>query len=252
MDSAKLATQLIVEGYTVIPDAVQGEELEKMSDAFERRAAELKKRWMGWDEIACVPELMAYIGHPRVMAVIDAFYDHFGQTAAFACCSGIRDVYDPEKPPGDFDPTDLENGPIGWHDDVTGMKNPSPRFLQTTVTTLIYLDDTFVDNGAYCTSVGSHHLVCREKDGGPVLASRTKAIEHCELRPLPVKAGSVIAHRAHSWHGVVPPRQRRRVMLQCFAGREVYDIQNGHTQVSDEVVKLVPEPQRKYLCWYSK
>ncbi|MDP6503833.1 MAG: phytanoyl-CoA dioxygenase family protein, partial [Planctomycetota bacterium] len=206
MDPAKLATQLIVDGYTVIPEAVHGEELERMSGAFERRAAEIGKRWMSWDEIDRVPELVAYIGHPKVMEVIDAFYEHFGQTAAFACSSGIRDVYDPENPPGEFDASDLANAPVGWHDDVTGMKKPIPEFLETTVTSLIYLDETFADNGAYCTSVGSHHLVCRNDNGTPILADRTKAVDHCELKALPVKAGSVIAHRGHNWHGVVPPR----------------------------------------------
>ena len=67
-----------------------------------------------------------------------------------------------------------------------------------------------------------------------------------------VKPGDVIVHRGHHWHAVVPPRLQRRIVLQTFSTKKQYDIQMGHTQLSDATVALIPPERQKYLQWYSK
>jgi ectoine hydroxylase-related dioxygenase (phytanoyl-CoA dioxygenase family) len=145
---------------------------------------------------------------------------------------------------------DLRTAGVGWHDDVMGMKNPNSDILQTTLTSLLYLDDTFADNGAYCTAIGSHHLAGATFDKKPILAKPEFVLQQCELRPLPLKAGSVIIHRGHNWHGVIPCKQRRRLVLQTFSTPEHYDLQIGHTQLSDATIALIPQAQHKYLTSY--
>ena len=250
MNATNYAIRLIIDGYVVVPDVLTPDEVQSMSNGFERRAGELDKRWMNWEEICEVPELMSYIAHPRLMEVVDAFYVHYGQESVFANSAGIRDVFDPSKPVPAFDASDLRNGPYGWHDDVWGIKKPNAPFLPTALTSLLYLDETFADNGAYCTAVGSHHLAYAEGNK-PIMPPAEIVLDNCELRPLPVKPGSVIIHRSHEWHAVVPTRQQRRVMLQTFCARTLYDLQEGHTQVSEATAALLPADRHKYLCHYS-
>jgi hypothetical protein len=245
-----LAMRLIIDGCVVVPDVLVGDELKAMQDAFERRADELGKRWMAWEDISLVPEIAQYIAHPNLMAVVEPFVNHFGHAAVFSNSSGMRDSFDPQAPIRPFTAGDLRAGPLGWHDDVQGMKTPCASFLPTAVSSLLYLDDTFADNGAYCTALGSHHLSYATPQNTPMMTPGEVVLDNCELKALPLKAGSVIIHRSHSWHGVVPPRQRRRLVLQTFCARALYDLQVGHTQLSEETTAMIPADRHRYLCHY--
>lgn len=249
MNATNYAIRLIIDGYVAVPDVVTGDELEDMRAGFERQAAALGKRWMNWDEISEVPELVRYIAHPKLMAVIDAYLGHFGHEAVFANSSGVRDVYDPAKPAKNVNTSDLRNSPIGWHDDVMGMRHPNAKILQTTLTSLLYLDDTSVESGAYCAAAGSHHVSYADGEK-PVMPPAATVLDNCELRPVPVTAGSVIIHRGHHWHGVLPVHRQRRLMLQTFSARDVYDLQEGHTQLSAASIALIPPGRERYICHY--
>jgi ectoine hydroxylase-related dioxygenase (phytanoyl-CoA dioxygenase family) len=140
---------------------------------------------------------------------------------------------------------------VGWHDDVMGMKNPKAAGLQTGLNSLLYLDDTYADNGAYVAALGSHHMATAA-DNKPILCPREMVLDHCELKPLPVKAGSVIISRAHHWHGVIEPQQRRRLMLQTFSGKAFYAQQEGHTQLSEEALSYIPADRHRFLTSYAE
>ena len=252
MDINTLVARLRIDGCVRIPGVVTGQELADMQAAFERRATELGIRWFNWEQLSLIPEFARYIAHPNLMKVVDAFVEHYGHEAVFANSSGARDAFDPKNPGPDYNPPNLRHGPVGWHDDVQGMKNPNPDMLQTTLTSLLYLDETFAENGAYSSAVGSHHLAGITTDHKPLIAKSDVVLDTCELRPIPVKPGDVIVHRGHHWHAVVPPRLQRRIVLQTFSTKKQYDIQMGHTQLSDATVALIPPERQKYLQWYSK
>lgn len=246
----ELVVRLLIDGVVVIPQAITPQELASAEAGFERRAAELGRREMKWDDVKYVPELMGLLCHPALMAVVDGFCKRLGHEAVLAGTSGAREVYNPARKER-YDPPNLRHGNLGWHDDVIGMKNPNSDILQTALTTLLYLDETFADNGAYCSAIGSHQLAGATVDKKPVLADSDTVLDYCELRALPVKPGSFIVHRAHEWHGVVPPQQRRRVMLQHFVTRAHYDLQIGHTQFDDKTLSLVPQDRMKYFMTYA-
>jgi len=251
MDIPTLVSRLLIDGCVHFPAVVTGSELQGMQDAFERRAAQLNKRWFDWNDVSTLPEFARYIAHPRLMSLVDAFVEHLGHEAVFANSAGSRDAFDPANPGSPYDPPNLRHGPVGWHDDVPGMTNPNPDMLQTTLTTLLYLDQTFADNGAYCSAVGSHHLAGVTPDHKPRIAKKEAVFNACELRPIPVQPGDVILHRGHHWHGVVPPRTRRRLVLQTFSTRKQYHMQIGHTQLTPETVALIPPERHRYLQWYT-
>jgi hypothetical protein len=68
-----LAMRLLIDGVVVVPDVVTGDELKRMSDAFEKRCGELGKRHMTWEEMEHIPDLVGYIGHPNLLAVVEPF-----------------------------------------------------------------------------------------------------------------------------------------------------------------------------------
>lgn len=255
MTPMHLAMRLLIDGVVVVPDVVTGDELKRMSDAFEKRTVELGKRHMTWEEMEHIPDLVRYIGHPNLLAVVELFIRHFGEDTVFCNCSGMRDVFNPDPASlakvkaTDF--SDLRTAPVGWHDDVMGMRNPFAPGLQTGLNSLIYLDDTYADNGAYVAAMGSHHL-STIVDNKPIHPQRDMVLDHCELKPLPVKAGSVIVSRTHHWHGVIAPQQRRRVMLQTFGGKSFYAQQEGHTQLSEQAISFIPAERRRFLTSYAE
>jgi len=250
MNAQHLAFRLIVDGYVVVPDVIAGADMEDFSDAFESHAGKIGTRHMDFAGLAGSPRMLARLCPPKMMDVVDAFYAHYSQTTAFACCSGIRDIFDPAKydasqPWPDY--SDLSTASVGWHDDVQGVKEPSFRAMSTSLSSLIYLDETFADNGAYVTAVGTHHLANPGEGDRPILSPSSLVREHAELRHLPVKPGSAIIHRAHNWHGVVSARQRRRVMIHTFIARELYFEQPGHTVIEEEHLEHIPAERHKYI-----
>lgn len=246
-DAMSIAMRLVIDGYAVIPDAVIGDELQALRDAFEAQSAKLNERAFDWDGYRQSPGLLQYICHPNLMAVIDAFMARFDEQAVFTCCSGARDVY--TGPPETDEPPDIRKA--GWHDDVVGMSNPLYTFTAESVSSLVYMDDTLIDSGAYCAAVGSHHLARRGPDDEAVIAPRELVFDHCALRQVPVTAGSIVLHRAHNWHGVMPPRQQRRLIITTFAVRRLYELQAGHTQLTDEDLARIPADRHKYITRYA-
>jgi ectoine hydroxylase-related dioxygenase (phytanoyl-CoA dioxygenase family) len=247
MSSVNLAMQLIVDGYTVIPDVLDADELARMSDAFEALSGRLQKRQFGWEDMADDAGMLTHLAHPRLTEVVEAFGRHFGQEMVFTNASGARDVGNPEA-----DPTNVpEITRLGWHDDVQGVTEPHGPAMVLGLNCLVYLDDTFAENGAYYAAAGSHHLAWHREDGEVVLAPSDIVLDCCELRPVPVRAGTMIVHRAHNWHGVMRGCQRRRVALQTYGAAAMYDRQKGHTQVSDETLALLPASRRRFFRRYA-
>lgn len=260
MNALDLAVRLIIDGYVVIPDAIVGDELQTIIDGFERQCAKVGKRQMQWDEVRTSPELVGYICHPKIMSVLEAYMHHFDQDPVFACYSGARDVgkpgAEPPKPRPDaagnpIDPFDIRYGQVGWHDDVAGMRNPRASLLPFAISTLLYMDETYRDSGAYCAAAGSHHLARVGPNDQAIMAPGELVLDHCELRALPVKPGSIIMHRGHNWHGVMPVRHQRRIIIQTFCARSNYPVQEGHTQLTDEERAMVPADRHKYLVTYA-
>jgi hypothetical protein len=252
MDTNSLVARLLIDGAVIVPDVLSPDELASAREAFERHAAARGKRQFAWDELCMVPELVALICHPRLMAVVEGMISYQNEEVVFANCSGARDAHNPERPFTPFDPNDLRHGPIGWHDDVQGMKTPKAAIMNNSLTTLIYLDETFADQGAYCSAEGSHHLGRSDKNGRAIVSNKDLVLDNCHLRALPLKAGSAIVHRAHEWHGVMPIKTRRRIMLQTFVAKSTYDVQDGHTQVSEAAKALIPADRHRYLHWYKQ
>lgn len=255
MDTTALAAKLIVEGVVRVPQVVDAATVAAAMAAFERLAAATGKRSFDWDAVSQLPEIVACLAPPKLTAVVDAFGAHFAEPMVFTNSSGVRDAYNGKRGPDDPAPPKTE---IGWHDDVRGVTVPQKPAMELGLTCLIYFDATFPENGAYYGAIGSHHLAtyppehATDPKVGPRFAAAELVFDVCELRAFPMQPGDAVIHRAHNWHGVMPPRQTRRVMLQTYGSASTYDLQLGHTQLSDASLALMDPARLRFVRHYQK
>jgi ectoine hydroxylase-related dioxygenase (phytanoyl-CoA dioxygenase family) len=255
MNIDQLLVQLLIDGYVVIPNVLDSDEIEEARAAFERKAKEHEAHGLTWAQLRSEESMVHATCHPKIMAVIDACVDYYVQEAALCCHNGardagVRDAYDEaeEAKMTGFSPDDLRNRG-GWHADGTVLKDVRDVFSTTSLTALLYLDPTYAHNGAFITAVGSHHLHFSFGTRGdkPYFPDSNFILDNCELRPIPVEAGSAIIFRAQSWHGVLPTHLRhRRLMVQCFCPKSMFYEMHGHNVFANEAAHL-PEEKHRYL-----
>ncbi|MDA0840273.1 MAG: phytanoyl-CoA dioxygenase family protein [Planctomycetota bacterium] len=255
MNSDQLLVRLLIDGYVVIPDVLDADEIVEAREAFERKVKEHKAHGLSWVQLRSEESMVYGTCHPKLMAVIDAFESYYDQEAILCCHNGARDAgvresYDEaeEARMTGFSADDLRNR-AGWHDDGTVLKGVRDVFSTTSVTALLYLDPTYAHNGAFITAVGSHHLHFSFGTRGdkPYYPDRALLLDNCELRPVPVEAGSAILFRAQSWHGVLPTHlKHRRLLVQCFCAKSMFYEMHGHNVFANEAANL-PEEKHRYL-----
>ena len=252
MDAIDLAVQFIIQGYVVVPDVVIGSELEAMQDAFERLASSLGKRNFTPGEIETAPELVNFIGHPRVMPVIDAFMGHFGHEPAIAWIHLCRDIFNPASPPPPFDMSN-DNYKQSLHTDASNALVFNA--LNCSVAAFLWLDDTYPDAGCLLQVAGSHHLTQPAPDGCIIAPSKQFVREHCSVEFVAAKAGDVVLQRSFNFHGPgPPPRHKRRQLRADYVPLALYhDVspdrsQVLHQQFSQETLNLLPRERHRYFC----
>lgn len=255
-DPLYLAARLLIDGYVIVPDVAIGRELEELRAAFEREAARRGRRDLKNDELATVPEFVRYVGHPRLMPVLDAYMGHFGHEPALACLSLGRDIFDPAAPPPPPFTIPTDHRKIRMHNDGSGDGNgPGLSFdvLSQGCACLLYLDDTFPEAGSIIQAVGSHHL-SRRGEGGRVVSPPLELVQDtCEIKYVGVKAGSVAIQRAFNWHEAgPPPRQPRRQLRADYTPKALYhkialDGRPVHMRMSREAMAMLPAERRRYV-----
>ena len=104
--------------------ALTPQELASAEAGFERRAAELGRREMNWDDVKQVPELMGLLCHPALMAVVDGFCKRLGHEAVLAGLPGARQGYNPTRQDRDEPLTGLP--PAGRANSAALANNPAP------------------------------------------------------------------------------------------------------------------------------
>ena len=255
MNIDQLLVRLLIDGYVVVQNVLEPDEIEEARAAFERKAKEHEIHGPSWAQLRSEESMIHATCHPKIMAVIDAYEDYYAQEAVLCCHNGARDAgardaYDEasETQLTGFNYDDLRNKG-GWHADGTVLKDVRDVFSTTSVTALLYLDNTYANNGAFITAVGSHHLHFSFGTRGekPYFPDADFILDNCELRPIPVQAGSAIIFRAQSWHGVLPTQlKHRRLMVQCFCAKALFYEMLGHNIFATEAEPF-PEEKHRYL-----
>ena len=257
MDATDLAVQFIMQGYAVVPDVIVGDELEAIRDAFERLASRLGKRAFTPAEIETAPELVNFIGHPRVMPVIEAYMGHFGHEPAIAWLQLCRDIFNPELPPPPPFDIATDGKTLGLHNDASNAMANRLSFhtLSLGAVAFVFMDDTYPDAGCLLQSPGSHHLTQASPDGCVISPSKQFIKQHCSVEFVAAKAGDVVLQRAFNFHGVgPPPRQKRRQLRTDYTPMALYDKialdgRTGmHQQFARETIDLLPSERHRYFC----
>ncbi|MDP6116649.1 MAG: phytanoyl-CoA dioxygenase family protein [Planctomycetota bacterium] len=255
MNVDQLLVRLLIDGYVVVPNVLNADEVKEAQAAFECKAGEHETHNLSWAQLRSEEAMVHATCHPKIMAVVDAFVSYFDQEAVLCCHNGARDAggrdahdeVEAARMPG-FGSEDRRKR-AGWHNDGRVLKDVRDAFSATSLTALLYFDQTFANNGAFVVARGSHHLHFSfgTKGEQPYYPDNDFLLDNCELRPVPVEAGSAIIFRAQSWHGVLPTHlKHRRLMVQCFCAKDLFYEMHGHNVFANEA-DFLPAEKHRYL-----
>jgi hypothetical protein len=173
------------DGYLVLEDAMQGDDLARLQGAFERCRADVKEDWL--QGVAKGSQPASYFDIPNPLEKDDIFIDIVDHPSWYGLLMDFADddliFLAPQVRTVPLSPISY----VGWHPDV-----PHTRPLHMKVQ--IYLDDVTDDGGAFAYVPGSH-----KPNVGPC-----PTYQRLECMPghivIPGKAGTAILFNSYGWH----------------------------------------------------
>ena len=173
------------QGYLLLADAVQGEELDRLQSTFDHWAAACKDDWL--EGIAKGDSTATFYDLPNPLEKDEIFIDLVDHQSWFGLLQGFTDgetlFLGPQVrsvPPWPLSYT-------GWHPDV-GPTNPLHIKVQ------IYVEDVAPGTGEFGYVPGSH-----KPDSGPYARpQRQESMPGCKT--FPGKAGTAIMFNSYGWH----------------------------------------------------
>ena len=173
------------EGYIVLPDALRGEQLQRLQVAFARAAADCKEEWL--ERVAKGEASPTFFDIPNPLQRDEIFIDIVDHPS---WCGLLQNFTDGQTL---FIAPQVRTVPVwpisytGWHPDVA-RSNPLHIKVQ------IYVDDVGEKSGEFAYVPGSHLA-----DSGPY--ARPKLGESMPgHRRLPGAAGTAIVFNSYGWH----------------------------------------------------
>ena len=182
------------DGVLAVPDAVVGDELERLRAAFDRCAAEAKEGWLRG--VAAGTHPAAFFDIPNAMEKDNVFVDladhpsYYGLLVDFS--EGQVCIQSPQC--RTVPPSPLSY--VGWHYDVT-FSNPLHMKVQ------LYLDDVGEDEGPFAYVPGSH-----KPENHPLPQVRHLA-DMPGHRTFPGSAGTAIVFNSWGMHTSMVNRTRK-------------------------------------------
>jgi hypothetical protein len=92
MNVDQLLARLLIDGYVVVPDVLNADEVKEAQAAFECKAREHETHNLSWAQLRSEEVMVHATCHPKIMAVVDAFVSYFDQEAVLCCHNGARDA----------------------------------------------------------------------------------------------------------------------------------------------------------------
>ena len=216
METSEIVTRLLIEGYVIVPQVIEGAEIEAMRNAFESLAARVGKRSFTPEEILTEPTLLRFIAPPRLMPVLDAFFAHHGHEPAVAWLLLCRDIFDPEAPPPPPFDVARDGKRIWLHNDGSPGRVPLAfDVLNQGCATFLFMDDAEPDAGCLVQAPGTHHLSRPAPDGSVISPHRQFIRDHCDYVFPRIRAGDVLIQRAFNFHAPGPPPRRHRRTIRA-------------------------------------
>ncbi len=245
MTATDHAMKLIIDGYVVVPQAFDADQVRAIRDAYERRCNQLGRRDLSWDDIRPDPDLIRWVAHPKTMAVVEAYTKHFGHEAVVASCPVMRDGAAPGAGPRTIDPQAVARGDIaGIHDDA----QPAIPYsvMETGCAMLLFLDDTHAHSGAFIVAPHTRQFTRVDEDDNFVKTDWEMVRRYCNPTVVPVKTGSMIFLRPYTWHAGSSAAGHRRVYHYAFTTRAQYDQCAEHHGVftQSDLANIPPEQHR--------
>ena len=172
-------------GYLVFENAIQGDDLKRLQDAFDRWAEACKPAWL--DRVEAGEAAASFYDIPDPFAKDEIFVDMIDYPSYYGSLMAFTDddliLLGPQV-------RTVPPGPVcysGWHPDVP-HSNPLHIKVQ------VYVNDVEPEAGEFAFVPGSH-----KPDAGPY--SKTQRLEAMPgHKRFPGKAGTAIMFNSYGWH----------------------------------------------------
>jgi ectoine hydroxylase-related dioxygenase (phytanoyl-CoA dioxygenase family) len=221
------------EGYLVVEEAYEGEDLKRLQEAFDRCSEEARPQWLKGVETGTQPA--AFFDIPTPLEKDDAFIDLADHSSYFGL---LMDLLGEDLVFHGAQVRTLPLSPIsyvGWHPDIP---HTQPQHIKVQV----YVDDVPPNGGAFAYVPGSHQP---NADPCPVVHQLERMPGH---KVFPGKAGTAILFSTYGWHtSMVNKSQRpRKSIILGYSGRheDKYDPQR-YAEIAD---RLTTAQRRKLFC----
>lgn len=233
------------DGYVVLEDAIQGEDLSRLQKAFERLSEESKAEWL--EDVAAGKRSSSFFDIPRPVNRDGIFLDMIDHPSTLGI---LRDFLGEDMLSGggvtarSVPPCPISY--VGWHPDMDRKNFPLHIKVQ------VYVNDVGVDRGAFAYIPGS-----QKEDAGPY--PRVKRLDAMPgIKTLPGKAGTAVIFNCYGWHTsminrTLEPRKSLIIGYSVFHNkRNKYNVRGPEwTRRRAELKKLLT-PEREYLFGYGR
>ena len=221
------------EGYLVVENAYEGEQLKRLQAAFARCAEEVRPKWLEGVEAGTQPA--AFFDIPKPLEMDDAFIDLADHSSYFGL---LMDLLGEDLVFSGAQVRTLPPSPVsyvGWHPDTPHNK---PQHIKVQV----YVDDVSPNGGAFAYVPGSHKP---DADAYPIIHQLESMPGH---KVFPGKAGTAILFNTYGWHtSMVNTTQvpRKSIILGYSVRREEDYNPQRYAEIADW---LTTPARRKLFC----
>jgi ectoine hydroxylase-related dioxygenase (phytanoyl-CoA dioxygenase family) len=233
------------DGYVVLEDAIQGDDLSRLQEAFERLSEESKPEWL--EDVATGKRSSSFFDIPRLVNRDEIFLDMIDHHSTLGI---LRDFLGEDMLSGGgltgrtVPPCPISY--VGWHPDMNRENYPLHIKVQ------VYVNDVGEERGAFAYVPGSH-----KEDAGPY--PRVKRLDAMPgIKPLPGKAGTAVLFNLYGWHTsminrTLEPRKSLIIGYSVFHGkRNKYNVRGPEWTARRAELKKLLTPEREYLFGYGR
>jgi ectoine hydroxylase-related dioxygenase (phytanoyl-CoA dioxygenase family) len=233
------------DGYVVLEDAIQGDDLSRLQAAFERCSEESKPEWL--EDVATGKRSSSYFDLPRLVHRDEIFLDMIDHPSTLGI---LRDFLGEDMLSGGgltgrtVPPCPISY--VGWHPDLD-RKNYSQH-----IKVQVYVNDVGEERGAFAYVPGSH-----KEGAGPY--PRVKNIEAMPgCKTLPGKAGTAVIFNTYGWHTsminrTLEPRKSLIIGYSVFHdNRNRYNVRGAEWTKRRAELRELLTPEREYLFGYGR
>ena len=232
------------DGYVVVENAIAGDDLSRLQNAFDDGLAAAKPAWL--DNVAAGSQSSSFLDIPNPYEQDEVFLDITDHPSTLGI---LRDFLGEDMLARGMTARAVPQSPIsyvGWHPDLHRDNFPLNIKVQ------IYVNDVGEERGAFAYVPGSH------KEGAGPYPGVKRLDAMPGIKPLPGKAGTAVIFNCYGWHTSLVNRTTtpRKSLISGYCVfnelRDKYSPRGPEWTQQRESLKKLLSPERQDLFGFGR